>query len=214
VKALDLSRAMVDAVAAEARRRGLAAVEAAVGSVEALPYPAATFDVVLCNYVLYHVESIPRAIDELARVLGPGGRLLAMVPSIRWLPELIDWHDRALLRLGHAVDSPLLGRTGTDRFCEENAPRHLARRFEVIARDPYDGTMRFPSADALVDHYRHTMRFKHAVAAGVDAAALAGAVRELVGEALAGARELRVTSLGACFVCRVRERGEARGEEA
>jgi hypothetical protein len=56
--------------------------------------------------------------------------------------------------------------------------------------------------DDLAHHYRHTMRFKTAVAAGVDGAALAEAVRELVSETLASAGELRVTSLGACFVCR------------
>ncbi|HSK02563.1 MAG TPA: hypothetical protein VK932_15025, partial [Kofleriaceae bacterium] len=55
--------------------------------------------------------------------------------------------------------------------------------------------------DELVHHYRHTMRFKHAVAAGVDGDALAGAVRELMSEALASAGELRVGSLGSCFVC-------------
>jgi putative acetyltransferase len=201
VKALDLSHAMIDAVSEEARRRGLA-IEATVGGIEEMPYPDESFDVVLCNYVLYHVASIPKAIDALARVLRPGGRLLAMVPSARWLPELIEWQDRALLRLGHDIDGPLFRPTGTDRFCEDTAPRHLTRRFTVLARDHHAGTMRFPSVDELVHHYRHTMRFKNAVAAGVDGAALAEAVRELVSETLASAGELRVTSLGACFVCR------------
>ncbi|HWO18812.1 MAG TPA: bifunctional GNAT family N-acetyltransferase/class I SAM-dependent methyltransferase [Kofleriaceae bacterium] len=201
ITAIDLSRAMIDAVSAEARRRGLA-IDATVGSLEELPYTAGTFDAVLCNYVLYHVESIPRAIDELARVLRPGGLLVAMVPAFRWLHELIDWQDRALLRLGHDPGSPLLGPTGTDRCCEENAPRHLARRFRVIARDRHDGTMRFPSVDELVHHYRHTMRFRNAVAAGVDGDRLADSVRELMAETLARGEELRVTSLGTCFVCR------------
>ncbi|HEU4404376.1 MAG TPA: bifunctional GNAT family N-acetyltransferase/class I SAM-dependent methyltransferase [Polyangiaceae bacterium] len=201
VKAIDISAAMVDAVSAEARRRGLP-VEAALGGLEDLPCPDGSFDVALCNYVLYHVASIPRAIDELARVLRPGGLLVSVAPSFRWLPELIDWQDRALLRLGHDPGGPLFGPTGTDRFCEENAPALLSRRFRTLSRDRYDGTMRFPSLDELARHYRHTMRFKNAVAAGVDGDALAAAVRELMAEGLAGGRELRVTSLSTCFVCK------------
>ncbi|WP_155893966.1 class I SAM-dependent methyltransferase [Cystobacter fuscus] len=203
VTALDLSAAMVDAVRTEARGRQLA-IEVSVAGIEELPHPAETFDVVLCNYVLYHVESIPKAIGELARVLKPGGRLVSVVPAFRWLHELIDWQDRALLRLGHDIDGPLFKPTGTDRFCEENAPRYLRERFRVMSRERYDGTMRFPSVEVLLHHYRHTMRFKNAVAAGVDAEVLAAAVGELMSETLAREGHLQVTSQNTCFIC-VRE---------
>ncbi|WP_224367330.1 class I SAM-dependent methyltransferase [Hyalangium versicolor] len=200
LKAVDLSPAMVDAVSAEARARQLS-LEALTGSVQELPYPSGSFDVVLCNYVLYHVESIPKAVEELARVLRPGGRLICMVPSFRWLHELIDWQDRALLRLGWDLKSALFAPTGTDRFCEENAPGHLTGSLRVAERNRYDGTMRFPSVEVLHHHYLHTMRFKNAVAAGAEEGALAATVRQLMQETLISEGRLQVTSVSTCFTC-------------
>jgi SAM-dependent methyltransferase len=200
VVAVDISAAMVDAVSMAARDRQLA-IETSVAGIEELPFSSETFDVVLCNYVLYHVESIPKALDELLRVLKPGGRLVSVVPSFRWLHELIDWQDRALLRLGHDIHHPLFKPTGTDRFCEENATRLLVERSRVVSRERYDGTMRFPSVEMLLHHYRHTMRFKNAVAMGIDADALAREVGSLMGETLAREGRLQVTSLSTCFVC-------------
>ena len=43
--------------------------------------PDASFDVVICAHVLEHVDD-QRAIAELARIVKPGGSLLAMVPLI------------------------------------------------------------------------------------------------------------------------------------
>jgi ubiquinone/menaquinone biosynthesis C-methylase UbiE len=45
-------------------------------SIEALSVPDASFDAVVCSLVLCSVESSPRALAELARVLRPGGALV------------------------------------------------------------------------------------------------------------------------------------------
>lgn len=44
-----------------------------VGVGEALPYADDSFDYVVCVDVLEHVESVPKTITEIARVLRPGG---------------------------------------------------------------------------------------------------------------------------------------------
>jgi SAM-dependent methyltransferase len=54
-----------------------------VGDLEALPFPDATFDVVISAHVLEHVERPEAVFAELARVLKPGGRLLVLTPN-RW----------------------------------------------------------------------------------------------------------------------------------
>lgn len=46
------------------------------GDAHALPFVDGAFDVVLCTEVLEHLTEPQRAIDEMFRVLGPGGELL------------------------------------------------------------------------------------------------------------------------------------------
>jgi SAM-dependent methyltransferase len=59
------------------------------GDALALPFPDATFDRVIASEVLEHVSDDQRALDEIFRVLKPGGTLAATVPS--WLPEQVCW---------------------------------------------------------------------------------------------------------------------------
>jgi SAM-dependent methyltransferase len=67
-----------------ARTRGSAAL--VQGSVCALPFPDGTFDAVVSIDVLCHAGVDERqAIEEAARVLRPGGRLLVQVPAFDWL---------------------------------------------------------------------------------------------------------------------------------
>ncbi|HEY7077161.1 MAG TPA: class I SAM-dependent methyltransferase [Solirubrobacteraceae bacterium] len=65
------------------RRRGLSEVREA--SLEALPFAAGTFDVILLTDVLEHVGDDAAALAELRRVAAPGARLVITVPAYRWL---------------------------------------------------------------------------------------------------------------------------------
>jgi ubiquinone/menaquinone biosynthesis C-methylase UbiE len=67
---IDLSQGMLSV----ARRRGLAVAHA---SVIDLPFDDASFDVAYSFKVLAHVERIERALAELARVVRPGGHVIA-----------------------------------------------------------------------------------------------------------------------------------------
>lgn len=48
------------------------------GSADVLPYPDASFDVVLCTMVMHHLPETlrQRAVEEMTRVLRPGGRVV------------------------------------------------------------------------------------------------------------------------------------------
>ena len=59
-----------------------------VSDVTSIPVPDASFDVVLCTEVLEHVPEPVRALEEMARVLRPGGRLLITAPLCSGLHEL------------------------------------------------------------------------------------------------------------------------------
>ena len=54
-----------------------------------LPFPDNTFDRIIASEVLEHVSDDQVALDEILRVLKPGGTVAATVPS--WLPEKICW---------------------------------------------------------------------------------------------------------------------------
>jgi SAM-dependent methyltransferase len=67
------------------RAQGL---DARVGDVQALPFGDGEFDVAVANWMLYHVPDLERGIAELARVLRPGGRLVAVTNGAGHLREL------------------------------------------------------------------------------------------------------------------------------
>lgn len=68
---LDLSRAMLRRAAADRRLRGAEWVQ---GSVDALPFRSASFDLVVSGLVLDHLARIDPYFEEIARVLRAGGR--------------------------------------------------------------------------------------------------------------------------------------------
>ncbi len=52
-----------------------------------IPFPAASFDLIVSNQVLEHVEDLDAVLAEMVRVLKPGGRLLHAFPTIEALRE-------------------------------------------------------------------------------------------------------------------------------
>ena len=56
-------------------------IEVALANIEDLPYRSAIFDVVIVTDVLEHVVKLDRAVEELLRVLKPGGKFLVRVPN-------------------------------------------------------------------------------------------------------------------------------------
>ena len=60
-----------------------------VGDALALPFDADEFDRIIAAEVLEHVPADIQAIEELVRVLRPGGTLAVSVP--RWFPEIVNW---------------------------------------------------------------------------------------------------------------------------
>ncbi len=48
---------------------------------EGLPFPDETFDIILSHEVLEHVQNDRQAVEEMARTLRPGGRMVIFVPN-------------------------------------------------------------------------------------------------------------------------------------
>ena len=62
---------------------------AVAGNATAMPFRDGCFDRVIAAEVLEHIPADQAALDELARVLRPGGIAAVTVPA--WLPERICW---------------------------------------------------------------------------------------------------------------------------
>jgi SAM-dependent methyltransferase len=73
------------AMVARARERGVDAREA---DIHDLPFEDSTFDVVVCNWTLYHLQDVDRGVAELARVLRPGGRFVGIYNRDHHMEEL------------------------------------------------------------------------------------------------------------------------------
>jgi ubiquinone/menaquinone biosynthesis C-methylase UbiE len=121
-RGVDLSPGML----ARARARGLDVLE---GSATELPFPDESFDVACSFKVLAHVQDIRRALQEMARVVRPGGHVLAEFYNPLSLRGLAK-------RLGPA--GAISARTKEDavytRFdTPDQAARHLPHRLRIVA---------------------------------------------------------------------------------
>lgn len=68
-------------------------VEVIAGSADAIPFPDETFDAVVATFVFCSVEEPKAVLDELRRVLKPGGRLV-LLEHVRGEGGVARWQDR------------------------------------------------------------------------------------------------------------------------
>ncbi len=117
------------AMVAEARRRAAgagAAVEFIHAQANALTLPDGAADGARVERVLQHLDDPGGAVAELARVVRPGGHVVAAEPD--WGTFVIDSHDPAVAALVAAAAarlfrSPDVGRTLRRRFLEAGLER-------------------------------------------------------------------------------------------
>jgi SAM-dependent methyltransferase len=140
VRAVDQSERMVELT----RARG---IDARIADVQALPFGRGDFDVASANWMLYHVPELDRGLTELARVLRPGGRLVAATNGVRHLGELWD----------------LVGRDLSERrrlFMRETGLELLAPHFARVERIEVDGWVDMSAAD-MRDYVAASVAHKH-----------------------------------------------------
>ena len=132
---LDQSKRMVEL----AQARGIA--DAHAGHAQSLPFGDSMFEIVVAAWMLYHVPDLDRALAEVARVLEPGGKLVAVTNSVRHIEELRT-----------AFGSILPGFQET--FNAENGEEHLRRHFGRIERTDAEVVAVVTDRQTLVDYQR------------------------------------------------------------
>ena len=154
---IDLSVPSIEAARAHADSQSLA-IDYRPGRAEALPYPDARFDAVVCVDVLEHVSDLDLTVREICRVLKPGGWFFfdtlnrtwkARIVMI-WLMEYVlrkiprglhDWH----LFITPAELQATLARAGFARATLQG--------FDFRGIDPHTGLARVTLNDDLSVFY-------------------------------------------------------------
>ena len=82
-------RALFEAMVLEGEAPAGGMADCVTGDATKLPYPDNTFDHIIASEVMEHIPDDVGALDELFRVLKPGGTLAVTIPA--WMPEKICW---------------------------------------------------------------------------------------------------------------------------
>jgi SAM-dependent methyltransferase len=169
-----------------------------VSDAQALPFPAASFDVVLAMHMLYHVPDRPRAIAELRRVLRPGGRALVLTNSRRHFREL----DELLLACAEATVAKNIARSRASltHFTVENGRPVLEAAFDEVERYSFESVLIVDDPAPVVAYARSMGAF--VVADDGDRDPVLAELEHRVAAIIATDGAFRVTTACATFVCR------------
>lgn len=92
VHGVDLTPAMIETARAEAAAEGLANVELSLGDATALKFEDASFDGALTRFSLHHIPLPARVVEEMARVVRPGGHVVISDHVTDEDGEAAAWH--------------------------------------------------------------------------------------------------------------------------
>lgn len=88
VSGVDVSAASIREAQRHARGRQLA-IDYRIADATALPFPNASFDLIVASEVLEHVANVDAVLDEVARALKPGGIFAFDTPNRTWTARFL-----------------------------------------------------------------------------------------------------------------------------
>jgi 2-polyprenyl-6-hydroxyphenyl methylase/3-demethylubiquinone-9 3-methyltransferase len=142
---VDVSRGAITIARRHAASGGLA-IRYFVASGEDLPLPDASVDRVVCVDVLEHVRSLDQVLDEIRRVVRPGGVFLFDTINRTWLARFVivfcgerifrllprGTHDPVGFIKPAELDAKLAARGFADRVFAGLGPRGINRRLDIV----------------------------------------------------------------------------------
>jgi ubiquinone/menaquinone biosynthesis C-methylase UbiE len=117
---------------------------------QAIPYLDESLDVIIANHMLYHVPDRPKALEEIHRVLKPGGMLVATTVGKNHLKELNAWLKGVSLNTDFEPFS--------NPFVLENGSEQLQPFFTPIVVKRYEDSLRITEIDPLMAYIRSSIR--------------------------------------------------------
>jgi SAM-dependent methyltransferase len=120
----------IDPDGASVREHRVVALARAQAGAGRLPFPAASFDLVVSSWVLEHLPNPDGVFQEVSRVLKPGGRFLALTPNARHPIPRVSRLLMRMVRLQQQIVAWGYGRAPADTFpvhYAANTPEALGR---------------------------------------------------------------------------------------
>jgi ubiquinone/menaquinone biosynthesis C-methylase UbiE len=116
--------------------------------VQSLPYDDASYDVIVANYMLYHVPDRPKAMAELRRVLKPYGTLFAMTNGVKHMGEL-----ESLIQQFIGTETPeCFTMDVRGAFNLQIGAEQLSAAFAQVEREDFEGNLRVTELEPLLDY--------------------------------------------------------------
>ena len=117
-----------------------------IADVSRLPYADETFDLVIANHVMFYVQDTDAALQEIKRVLRPGGKLYVATYGEKHMKEI----EQLVKRFDEKIvlsSVPLY-----DNFGLENGQEQCRKYFKDVARKDYDDYLEVTQVQALMDY--------------------------------------------------------------
>jgi ubiquinone/menaquinone biosynthesis C-methylase UbiE len=153
VEGIDSADAMV-ALASE-RCRELSQINVAIGDAKKLAFPDASFDAVVCTQVLLYVPEVQAALDEMLRVLKPGGR--AVIIETDWRGLVVnsaypDTTEELIQSWDAAVASPRLPPVLDNMLVRAGFQGRTVEAFPVLLTDYIPHNYAYTMSHSLADY--------------------------------------------------------------
>ncbi|MWC30987.1 class I SAM-dependent methyltransferase [Paenibacillus sp. MMS18-CY102] len=111
-----------------------------------IPHPDASFDIIIANHMLYHIEDRQQALREIARVLRPGGILCASTIGSGNMKEV-----KSLMRdFNSGSNYEVALGTVSERFSLDNGAEQIGQVFAHVETRLYANTLHVTDPEAIV----------------------------------------------------------------
>jgi len=115
-----------------------------------IPLEDEIFDAVVANFMLYHVPDRPKALQEIKRVLKPGGTLIAATAGENHLREMMNYLQQ--VHVGNIWESY------ANPFTLENGLEQLQAVFPRVSLLRYEDHLNVTEVEPIMAYIRSSMR--------------------------------------------------------
>jgi ubiquinone/menaquinone biosynthesis C-methylase UbiE len=111
-----------------------------------IPFADESFDLVIANHLLFYCDDISKVLEEIRRVLNPGGTFISSTygaAHMKEISELVNRFDDRIVLSGHKL---------YERFGRENGESILKPYFSDINWYSYEDFLIIPTPESLISY--------------------------------------------------------------